>query len=251
MSWNPLKRLSKPTPKSSPGGELAEKTIEEYVSKFVRLERDTKKLYNDAKKYEDTMLALYHCEKKMSSDLASGELCNESPELRRLVEDWLGFASSMDTAVDDHLVAVRRCLVEPLKRFQSVFGEVQAALKRRDQASQEVQRLEQRTERVGSRESTGANLARLSECRQALEAGRAELAVQEALLAQDLPRGYAAAGLYLQPCLEALVHSQVLHWGQAATRAHDLMAPPPGERTPVEQCLAKARALTIVSLTQA
>lgn len=247
MSWNPLKRLSKPPPKSSPGSELAEKTIEEYVSKFARLERDTKKLYSDAKKYEDTMLALYHCEKKMSSDLASGELCNESPELRRLVEDWLGFASSMDTAVDDHLVAVRRCLVEPLKRFQSVFGEVHAALKRRDQARQEVQRLEQRAERLGSRESTGANLARLSECRQALEASRAELAVQEALLAQDLPRGYEAGGLYLQPCLEALVHSQTLHWGQAATRAHDLMAPP-GERTPVEQRLAAARALSIVSL---
>uniref|UniRef100_A0A224YKS0 Bridging integrator 3 n=1 Tax=Rhipicephalus zambeziensis TaxID=60191 RepID=A0A224YKS0_9ACAR len=64
MSWNPLKRLSKASSKGSPGAELDERTIEEFVSKFVRLERDTKKLHNDAKKYEDTMLALYHCEKK-------------------------------------------------------------------------------------------------------------------------------------------------------------------------------------------
>uniref|UniRef100_A0A023FUU0 Putative bridging integrator 3 n=1 Tax=Amblyomma parvum TaxID=251391 RepID=A0A023FUU0_AMBPA len=235
MSWKPLKRLSKTSSRSSPSGELDEKTIEEHVSKFVRLERDTKRLHNDAKKYEDTMLALYHCEKKMSSDLASGELCNESPELRRLVEEWLGFASSMDTAVDDHLVAVRRCLVDPLKRYQSVFSEVQAALKRRDQAVQECLRLEQRVERLGGRESTGPNLARLSECRQAVETARAELTTMEALLAQDLPRWYEAGSLYLQPCLEAFVHSQTLHWGQATTRAHDLMAP--GPRSPVRAAL--------------
>lgn len=246
MSWNPLKRLSKTSSKGSSGAELDEKTIEEYVSKFVRLERDTKKLHNDAKKYEDTMLALYHCEKKMSSDLASGELCHESPELRRLVEEWLGFASSMDSAVDDHLVAIRRCLVDPLKRYQGMFAEVQATLKRREQAAQECLRLEQRAERLSGRESTGANLARLSESRQALEAGRADLATQGALLAQDLPRWYAAGSLYLQPCLEALVHSQILHWGQAATRAHDLMAP--GTCSPVEQQLAAARSLSIVSL---
>ncbi|KAL3173652.1 hypothetical protein MRX96_041471 [Rhipicephalus microplus] len=174
MSWNPLKRSSKSS-KGSSGAEL------EFVSKFVRLERDTKKLHNDSKKYEDTMLALYHCEKKMSGDLASGELCHESPELRRLVEEWLGFASSMDTAVDDHLVAIRRCLVDPIKRYQGVFAEVQAALKRREQAAQECLRLEQRAERLSG-----------------------------------------------------------------PTRAHDLMAP--GTRSPVEQQLATARSLSIVSL---
>ncbi|CAN7943701.1 unnamed protein product [Ixodes hexagonus] len=246
MSWNPLKRLSKPPARTSPGGELDESTVEEYVSKFVRLETDTKKLHKDAKKYEDAMLALYHCEKKMSSDLANGELCNDSPELRRLVEEWLGFASSMDSAVDDHLVAIRRCLVDPLKRYQAVFTEVQAALKRRNQAAQECVRLEQRAERLTGRETTGPNLAKLSECKQALEAARGELRTQGALLAQDLPRWYQASSLYLQPCLEALMHSQTLHWGQATTCAHDLLSP--GPKVPVEQRLAAARALSIVAL---
>lgn len=183
----------------------------------------------------------------MSSDLASGELCNHSPELRRLVEEWLGFASSMDSAVDDHLIAIRRCLVDPLKRYQAVFTEVQAALKRRDHAAQECLRLEQRAERLASREPTGPNLAKLSECKQALEITRAELCTQSALLAQDLPRWFQASSLYLQPCVEALLHSQALHWGQATARAHNLLSP--GTRVPVDQHLAAARALSIVDLS--
>ncbi|KAG0427258.1 hypothetical protein HPB47_025676 [Ixodes persulcatus] len=131
-------------------------------------------------------------------------------------------------------------------RYQTVFTEVQAALKRRNQVAQECVRLEQRAERLAGRETTGPNLAKLSECKQALEAARGDLRTQGALLAQDLPRWYQASSLYLQPCLEALMHSQTLHWGQATTCAHNLLAP--GAKVPVEQRLAAVRALSIVAL---
>ncbi|XP_064465803.1 bridging integrator 3-like isoform X2 [Ornithodoros turicata] len=247
MSWNPLRRSAARTPPITTGPP-DEKHVEVYISKFVRLEADTKKLHKQARKYEDLMLALYRCEKKLAGDLANGELCRDRQELRRLLEDWLGFASEMDNAVEDHVLAVRRCLVDPLKRSQGLFTEVQSSLRRREQTVQERLRLESRLARLEARgePSTGNTLARRGEYRRSLEAARAAEVTQGALLEHDLPQLHQGCLAAFRPSLEALLHAQVLHWGAAAAAAAEAFPDIPATKARATSRLAALRALSIV-----
>ena len=61
----------------------------------------------------------------------------------------------MDQAVEDHVIALRRCLVDPLKRYQATFPDVQVALKKRDHLVQEHQRLVQKVAKLETKEATG------------------------------------------------------------------------------------------------
>ncbi|GIY06756.1 bridging integrator 3-like protein, partial [Caerostris extrusa] len=58
-----------------------------------RLENTTKKLYKDAKKYEDCILEANRSEKKMTSDLSNSMLCQEEEKLRELVQEWHSYVS--------------------------------------------------------------------------------------------------------------------------------------------------------------
>ncbi|XP_022662579.1 bridging integrator 3-like isoform X1 [Varroa jacobsoni] len=222
MNWNPLKRLSarpsgKDTP-TSPEWEAPMDSVDEIVSRYHRLEVNSKKLHKSAKKYEDMMLALYQSEKKLCGDMVNDDFCKEHDDLRRTIEEWLCYASEMDQAVDDHVIAVRRCLVDPMKRYQSTFPDVQAAVKKRDQLVQEHLRMVQKVAKLETKEATGNNIAKLAESRRQVEILANELEAQNTLLRSELPAIYEHRVEYIQPCLHALILSQTVHWGEATSR---------------------------------
>ncbi|XP_003747369.1 bridging integrator 3 [Galendromus occidentalis] len=220
MNWNPLKRLSGRPGKDTPTSPDAEggDSIDDIVSRYHRLEINSKKLHKSAKKYEDIMLALYQSEKKLCSDLVNDDFCKENDDLRRTIEEWLCYASEMDQAVEDHVIALRRCLVDPLKRYQATFPDVQVALKKRDHLVQEHQRLVQKVAKLETKEATGNNIAKLAECRRQVETSTLELETQNALLRSELPAIYEHRVEYMEPCLHALIISQTKHWGEATSR---------------------------------
>lgn len=52
---------------------------------------------------------------------------------------------------------MRRCLVDPMKRYQSTFPDVQAAVKKRDQLVQEHLRMVQKVAKLETKEATGGS----------------------------------------------------------------------------------------------
>lgn len=159
------------------------------------------------------------------------------------------------------MIAVRRCLVDPMKRYQSTFPDVQAAVKKRDQLVQEHLRMVQKVAKLETKEATGTppyftqignfelifiwlcttvnrslsktttrvklycnrkqtgfifignNIAKLAESRRQVETLANELEVQNSLLRSELPAIYEHRVDYIQPCLHALIHSQVSRLG--------------------------------------
>ncbi|GIY06754.1 bridging integrator 3-like protein, partial [Caerostris extrusa] len=90
---NPWKKPQKHGSKSHLMQKQDEIVLEKHVSKLEQLENTTKKLYKDAKKYEDCILEANRSEKKMTSDLSNSMLCQEEEKLRELVQEWHSYVS--------------------------------------------------------------------------------------------------------------------------------------------------------------
>jgi len=180
------------------------------------LENTTKKLYKDAKKYEDCILDVNRSEKKMTSDLSNSLLCHDEKKLRELVEEWHSYVSQASVFDDDLVLLTRRTIVEPLKKFQGAFTETRSALKKRDQAMQECTKASQKFQKLQEKEKTGQNIVKLEAAKQNLANLEEDFKALDRLLKSELPLLYEGRIEYFQPCLEALIKAQVEHYGNSA-----------------------------------
>ncbi|KAG8176892.1 hypothetical protein JTE90_000477 [Oedothorax gibbosus] len=217
MSWNPLRKLSRHGSKPHLMQRQDEVVLEKHVSKLEQLENTTKKLYKDAKKYEDCILDANRCEKKMTSDLSNSVICHEEEQLRELVEEWHSYVSQANAFDEDLVLVTHRTIVEPLKKFQGVFSETRSALKKRDQAMQECMKASQKMQKLQEKEKTGPNLVKLEAAKQSLTTLEEDFKAQDKLLKSELPLLYEGRIEYFQPCLEALIKAQVEHSGNCAS----------------------------------
>ncbi|KAF8788908.1 Bridging integrator 3 like protein [Argiope bruennichi] len=168
------------------------------------LENTTKKLYKDAKKYEDCILEANRTEKKMTSDLSNSMLCHEEEKLRELLEEWHSYISQVNAFDEDLVLVTRRTVVEPMKKFQGVFLQIEEC----EKARQKVQKLQEK-------EKTGPNIVKLEAARQNLANLEEDFKAQDRLLKSELPLLNEGRIDYFQPCLEALIKAQVEHSGNS------------------------------------
>ncbi|GIY78124.1 bridging integrator 3 [Caerostris darwini] len=215
MSWNPWKKPQKHGSKSHLMQKQDEIVLEKHVSKLEQLENTTKKLYKDAKKYEDCILEANRSEKKMTSDLSNSMLCQEEEKLRELVQEWHSYVSQVNTFDEDLVLVTRRTVVEPMKKFQTVFSATRSALRKRDQALQDSIKASQKVQKLQEKEKTGANIVKLEAAKQNLVNLEEDFKAQDKLLKSELPLLYEGRIEYFQPCLESLIKAQVEHSGNS------------------------------------
>ncbi|GBM84519.1 Bridging integrator 3 [Araneus ventricosus] len=215
MSWNPWKKLQRHGSKSYLVQRQDEVVLEKHVSKLEQLENTTKKLYKDAKKYEDCILEANRSEKKMTSDLSNSMLCQEEENLRELLEEWHSYISQVNAFDEDLVLVTRRTVVEPMKKFQGVFSATRSALRKRDQAMQECEKARQKVQKLQEKEKTGPNIVKLEAARQNLANLEEDFKAQDRLLKSELPLLNEGRIEYFQPCLEALIKAQVEHSGNS------------------------------------
>ncbi|XP_071044128.1 bridging integrator 3 isoform X2 [Parasteatoda tepidariorum] len=180
------------------------------------LENTTKKLYKDAKKYEDCILDVNRSEKKMTSDLSNSLLCHDEAKLRELVEEWHSYVSKAGVFDEDLVLLTRKTIVEPLKKFQGAFTETRSALKKREQAMQECAKAKEKVQKLQGKEKTGQNLVKLEAAKQNLVNLEEDFQALDRVLKSELPLLYEGRIEYFQPCLEALIKAQVEHSGNSA-----------------------------------
>lgn len=216
MAWNPLRRHNKPTSKPCLASQGDDGLLEKYVVKLEELENSSKKLHKDAKKYEDIILEVTRCEKKMTTDLSNSLICQEEQQLREILEEWHSFVSEANPVDEDLVLAARRTVVEPIKRFQGIFSEYRNALKKREQISQEYAKVSSKVQKLQEKEKTGANYVKIETAKQNLRSLEEDFKKQDKILRDELPQMYEGRIEYLQPCLEALIKAQVQHSGDIA-----------------------------------
>lgn len=254
LNWNPLKKASlhqKPLLSQGLASHEDDRLMEMTFVKLQELEENSRKLHKEVKRSEDCLQELHRIEEKLVSDLSSSAVCQESNELKTLCENYSTVMYQMGHATEDLTELSQRTVVEPMKKLSNEFPSIQAALKRRDQTLQEVQRNQQKLDKLLKLERTGPNIVKTEQMRKTFHLSREDFEKQNRLLLLELPQFYEKRVEYFQPSLQALIRSQVDYYGENTRLFATLM----GESSPdraasqpdkVAKQLAQIKSLSIV-----
>jgi amphiphysin len=225
MSWNPLRKFSSGGVKGTGAGSsqmgsnssVVPKDSEDMEKQLMRLtaaETSTNKLKRDAKKLNESIIALNRIDCKLTNDLSNSTLCQEhEPHLRLLTEEWHTFNYQSTKCADDLSVNVHRIIVDPVKKLQQSYKEIRVLLKKRDHLHQEIVGLTAKVSKLAEKEKTGPNLVKLEQGKTALAAAQEEFTKQNNLIEAELPDFVDARIDFFQPSLEGFVRSEALFWG--------------------------------------
>uniref|UniRef100_A0A8I3W8H2 Bridging integrator 3 n=1 Tax=Callithrix jacchus TaxID=9483 RepID=A0A8I3W8H2_CALJA len=138
---------------------------------------------------------------KISLDLLSNPLCEQDQDLLNMVTALDTAMKRMDTFNQEKVSQIPKTAIEPLKKFGSVFPSLNMAVKRREQALQDLRRLQAKVEKHKEKEKTGPVLAKLHQAPEELRP------VQEDFEAKNRHRLDN-----FQPSFESLIRAQVLYY---------------------------------------
>lgn len=158
MSWIPFKIGQ---PKKQIVSKTVERDFEREYGKLQQLEEQTKRLQKDMKKSTDADLAMSKSAVKISLDLLSNPLCEQDQDFLRMVTALDTAMKRMDAFNQEKVNQIQKTVIEPLKKFGSIFPSLNMAVKRREQALQDYGRLQAKVEKYEEKEKTGPVLAKL------------------------------------------------------------------------------------------
>uniref|UniRef100_A0A8C9MQ12 Bridging integrator 3 n=1 Tax=Serinus canaria TaxID=9135 RepID=A0A8C9MQ12_SERCA len=208
MSWIPFK-IGQPKKQIVP--KTVERDFEREYGKLQQLEDQTKKLQKDMKKSTDADLAMSKSAVKISSDLLSNPLCEQEPSFLEMVTAFDTAMKRMDSFNQEKVNQIQKTVIEPLKKFSSVFPSLNMAVKRREQTLQDYKRLQSKVEKYEEKERTGPVLAKLHQAREELRPVKEDFEAKNKQLLEEMPKFYSSRIDYFKPSFESLVRAQVRH----------------------------------------
>ena len=171
-------------------------------------------IYLKMKKYEDCLVLLHEQEQAMASQLYNSSAARDDPSLKSLAEYYQSVVYQMRDNTDDLKQLSRKTVQEPLKKLNPEFAAIANAIKKRDTALNECIKAKAKFEKAEKLEKTGPNVQKLEQAKRCYSAAREEYDTQNKLLLVELPQFYEKRIDYFQPCLQALVRSQVNYYGE-------------------------------------
>ncbi|XP_052047016.1 bridging integrator 3 isoform X25 [Apodemus sylvaticus] len=222
MSWIPFKIGQ---PKKQIVSKTVERDFEREYGKLQQLEEQTKRLQKDMKKSTDADLAMSKSAVKISLDLLSNPLCEQDQDFLRMVTALDTAMKRMDAFNQEKVNQIQKTVIEPLKKFSSIFPSLNMAVKRREQALQDYGRLQAKVEKYEEKEKTGPVLAKLHQAREELRPVREDFEAKNKQLLDEMPRFYGSRLDYFQPSFESLIRAQVIYYSEIHT------LPPPRSYT--------------------
>ncbi|XP_065515364.1 bridging integrator 3 isoform X3 [Lathamus discolor] len=149
---------------------------------------------------------------KISSDLLSNPLCEQEPSFLEMVTAFDTAMKRMDSFNQEKVNQIQKTVIEPLKKFSSVFPSLNMAVKRREQTLQDYKRLQSKVEKYEEKERTGPVLAKLHQAREELRPVREDFEAKNKQLLEEMPKFYSSRIDYFKPSFEALVRAQVVYY---------------------------------------
>uniref|UniRef100_A0A8V0ZCC1 Bridging integrator 3 n=1 Tax=Gallus gallus TaxID=9031 RepID=A0A8V0ZCC1_CHICK len=211
-------------PKKQIVPKTVERDFEREYGKLQQLEEQTKKLQKDMKKSTDADLAMSKAAVKISSDLLSNPLCEQDAAFLGVVTAFDTAMRRMDSFNQEKVNQIQKTVIEPLKKFGSVFPSLNMAVKRREQTLQEYRRLQAKVEKYEEKERSGPGLAKLHQAREELRPVRADFEAKNQQLLQEMPKFYSSRSDYFTPSFEALLRAQVVFYSEMRSIFGDLTA---------------------------
>ncbi|XP_053573950.1 bridging integrator 3 [Bombina bombina] len=218
MSWNPFK----PGPKKQIIPKTVERDFEREYGKLQQLEDQTKKLQKDMKKSIEADLAMSKSAVRISSDLMGNPLCEPDPNFLEMVTALDTAMKRMDAFNQEKVNQIQKTVMDPLKRFGSVFPSLNMAVKRREQALQEYKRLQTKVEKYEEKERTGAVIAKLHQAREELRPVREDFEAKNQQLLDEMPKFYNSRIDFFKPSFHSLIQAQVTYYTEMSRVFGDL-----------------------------
>ena len=251
LPWKKIERSLHTKPLLSEGMVSMEddRSLEITYVILQEMEDNSKKIQKEVKKYEECLSSLQRADDKMASDLNNSQLCQDNEDLRRISDELGSLVYQMGHNTEDMIQLAQKTVREPMKKLNSEYPQIQVAVKRRDLALQEAQRAQAKFEKL---EKTGAAASKKEQAKRCYLSAKDDFEKANKLLLLELPQFYDRRIDYFQPCLQAMVRSQVDYYG-CSTRLHTKL----GNQTEtsssdeefsndLEKRLAEIRALSIV-----
>ncbi|KAJ8380079.1 hypothetical protein SKAU_G00008570 [Synaphobranchus kaupii] len=107
---------------------------------------------------------------------------------------------------------IQKTVIDPLKKYSSVFPSLNMAVKRREQALQDYKRLQSKVEKYEEKEKTGPIMVKLHQAREELRPVREDFEAKNKQLLDEMPKFYHSRIDYFQPSFEALIRAQVVYF---------------------------------------
>lgn len=254
LPWNPLKKVerslhSKPVLSEGLVSVDDDRTLEITYVNLQEMEDSSRKIQKEVKKYEECLVSLQRADDKLSSDLNNSQLCQDHQELRRMSDELGSLVYQMGHNTEDMVQLAQRTVREPMKKINQEYPQIQAAVKKRDLALQEAHRAQIKYEKL---EKSGASAGKREQARRCYLSAKDDFEKANKLLLLELPQFYDRRIEFFQPCLQALVRSQVDYYG-CSTRLHtklgnttDASSSDEQFNSDLEKRLSEIRALSIV-----
>uniref|UniRef100_A0A9J8C985 Bridging integrator 3 n=1 Tax=Cyprinus carpio carpio TaxID=630221 RepID=A0A9J8C985_CYPCA len=181
-------------------------------SSVETLEEQTKKLHKDMKKSTEADLAMSKAGVKISGDLLSNPLCEQDLAFLESMTALDTAMKRMDAFNQEKVNQVQKTVIDPLKKYSSVFPSLNMAVKRREQALQDYKRLQSKVEKYEEKEKTGPIMVKLHQAREELKPVREDFEAKNKQLLDEMPKFYNSRIDYFQPSFEALIRAQVVYF---------------------------------------
>ncbi|RUS71413.1 hypothetical protein EGW08_020826 [Elysia chlorotica] len=215
MSWNPFSRSSSSAPRKTVLSRASQREFEREVKRLDELEELTRRLYKDGKRLTEANNAVAKSERKLSQELFATALCQTEDKFKWQINEWDASMVKMDTHMTDRNVKLHRTVLEPLKKYVSIFPYAQVAVKKRDQCLQEFQKCQDKVSKYQERDRTGQNAVKLDMAKKTLGTAQADFTTQNDALMLDIPKMIDTRTDYFQPSLEADIKSEVQYTTEA------------------------------------
>ncbi|XP_077992405.1 bridging integrator 3-like [Glandiceps talaboti] len=210
MSWNPFNRLIS-APRKSVIPRTEERDFEREVHKIEVLDEATKRLGKDMKKCNECMQTLSKAQSKITQDLAASPVCQSEDELKPLDELNSG-VYKLENLTQELNANAYKTMIEPMKKFSTIFPNIYSSLKKREQLLQEYRKCQAKVEKYQDRDKTGTNIVKLETSKKSLNTAKEEYESLHQPLSEELPKFFEDRIEYFQPCFEALIKSQIEYY---------------------------------------
>jgi len=178
------------------------------------LEENTKNLSKEMCRYEELVGKLQDYELSLSSSLLNNSLCREDPPLRSVAECYHSIVYQTRDHTENLKMIARRTVAEPCKKLNPEFSNIANTLKKRESAIKELNNAAAKHEKASKAAKTGQNIVRLTQAKRSMECAQEEYDSQNKHLLLEMPQFHDKRLEYFQPCLQALVRSQVNYYGE-------------------------------------
>lgn len=197
-------------------GTIASDEFHKISHRADDVENWVRRVHKSGKRVNETLINTSRLESKLSENLGNNPLCQSHfASFRELVGDWQTFNHQMNELADNLAIANQKMIIDTTKKMQSILSEVCSLLKKYEQTWENYNKLVAKQQLLSKKDKTGSVVVQLEKTKTAIAKTEKELRSQSQIIVDQIPALLECRIQYLQPCLEGLIKSKVLFWGES------------------------------------